>query len=72
MSDLEAERRAIARELHDGAIQHLTAASLRLQSALAGDVLSPASVRLALAEMDEAGTELRALMARLRGGPGTE
>jgi len=71
MRDLEAERQAIARELHDGPIQHLTAASLRLQSALAAEMVSPQSVRQALAEVDEAGKELRALMARLRGPPST-
>lgn len=69
MDDLE--RASIARELHDGPIQHLTAASLRLQAALARGVVSPESVRQALAEVDEAGRELRALMARLRGAPGS-
>ena len=68
MSGVEAERRTIARELHDGPIQHLTAASLRLQAALARDALSPERVRQALAEVDEAAAELRTLMVRLRSG----
>lgn len=66
MSDLEVERGAIARELHDGPIQRLSAASLRLQSALAREVLSPEPIRQALAELDEAAAELRALMGRLQ------
>ena len=69
MGELSPEERAgIARELHDGPIQHLTAASLRLQSALDFSGLSPEGVRLALTEVDEAAAELRALMSRLLGG----
>ena len=62
------ESSAIARELHDGPIQHLTAASLRLQSALDFSGLSPEAVRLALTEVDAAAAEIRALMSRLLAG----
>ncbi len=65
MGELEAERRAIARELHDGPIQHLTAASLRLHLATGRGSLDAETARKILADVDEAAGELRALMSRL-------
>ena len=69
MSEREADRRAIARELHDGPIQHLTAASLRLHSALGSGALSADLVAKVSADVDEAAQELRALMGRLMERP---
>ena len=65
MGALEAERRAIAQELHDGPIQHLTAASLRLHAAASGGSVSTEAAGKVLGDIDEAAAELRALMARL-------
>ena len=67
MGELEAERKAIARELHDGPIQHLTAASLRLHAAAGGAGLGADTARKVLADIDAAAAELRALMTRLLG-----
>ena len=69
MSELEADRRAIAQELHDGPIQHLTAASLRLHGALGPGVVSADVLARVSADVDEAAKELRALMARLMERP---
>jgi len=63
--ELEAERKAIARELHDGPIQHLTAASLRLSSALSKGSLGGEAAGKVIADIDAAAAQLRALMSRL-------
>lgn len=64
------ERAQIARELHDGPVQLLVAASLRLQSAAHFGELSPEVARTVSAQLDEAAAQLRALTARLLGGAG--
>ena len=66
----ESERRAMARELHDGPVQLLVAASLRLQSAAHCGELSPEVASTVSAQIDEAAAQLRALTARLLAGPG--
>ena len=66
MGDLgEDERRAIAQELHDGPIQHLTAASLRLHSGLEAGKLGAEATGKIAADVDAAARGLRALMKRL-------
>lgn len=64
----EHERTQIARELHDGPVQLLVAASLRLQSAVHFGELSLDVARTVSAQIDEAAAQLRALTARLLGG----
>lgn len=65
---LRQERRALAGELHGGAAQLLTAASLRLQSALAFGELTADAVGEAVAELEQAIRAVRGLAARLSGG----
>jgi signal transduction histidine kinase len=60
-----AERRRVARGLHDSPIQLLAAASLRLQAAaLHGDAV-PSAVDTAAREVEQAITALREIMQRL-------
>jgi signal transduction histidine kinase len=62
---VERDRAAIAARLHDGPVQTLTAASLRLQSAVHFDELTPAVAREVAAGIGEAAIELRGLMSGL-------
>jgi two-component system, NarL family, sensor kinase len=62
---VERDRASIAARLHDGPVQTLTAASLRLQSAVHFDELTPAVAREVAAGISEAATELRTLMSEI-------
>jgi signal transduction histidine kinase len=59
-----AERRRLERDLHDGAQQHLVSVSLALR--LARTKLRPDVDAAALADLDEAGDELRTALVELR------
>jgi signal transduction histidine kinase len=61
----EQERTAAAEAVHDGPLQHLAAASLRLQSAVHNGELSPTVAAQAAADVDAAAAELRAVMTDL-------
>jgi CheY-like chemotaxis protein len=66
--EYEADRVAVARELHDGPMQLLTAVSLRLQSAVRRGEIPPEVGSRVLGQLDEAAAGLRRLMGRLLGG----
>lgn len=68
----EDERAQIARELHDGPVQLLVAASLRLQSAAHFGELSPELARTVAEQLDEASAQLRALTTRLLADAGPD
>ena len=61
----ERERAALAGRLHDGPVQTLTAASLRLQSAAHFGELTPELAQEVVASMGEAAVQLRRLMSAL-------
>ncbi len=61
----EQERRSIAAELHDGPVQLLAAASLRLESAAERGELDRVVAGRVLEQIGEAATSIRGVMARL-------
>jgi signal transduction histidine kinase len=62
---VRAERRRVAKGLHDSPIQLLAAASLRLQAAALHGDAAPSAVDTAAGEVEQAIVALRAIMQRL-------